>query len=64
MHAFARLGLAVWGIAAATAGAQAQTPLTGYADANGYIQVQKLTTAQLAGTFQEDADFLGVWDSG
>ena len=26
--------------------------------------VQKLTCAQLAGTFQEDADFLGVWYSG
>ena len=29
-----------------------------------YIDVQKLTCAQLAGTFQEDADFLGVWYSG
>jgi HdeA/HdeB family len=26
--------------------------------------VKKLTCAQLAGTFQEDADFLGVWYSG
>ncbi|RDJ27254.1 hypothetical protein DWF00_09725 [Bosea caraganae] len=45
-------------------GAHAQVPLTNYADANGYIDVQKLTCAQLAGTFQEDADFLGVWYSG
>ena len=38
--------------------------MTKYADANGYIDVQKLTCRQLAGTFQEDADFLGVWYSG
>jgi hypothetical protein len=44
--------------------AQAQVELKNYADANGYIDVQKLTCAQLAGTFQEDADFLGVWYSG
>src|ERR1700745_2147820 len=44
--------------------ASAQTELSKYADANGYIDVQKLTCAQLAGTFQEDADFLGVWYSG
>jgi hypothetical protein len=44
--------------------ASAQTPLSAYADAKGYIDVQKLTCAQLAGTFQEDADFLGVWYSG
>lgn len=52
------------GCIAATAGARAQTPLTDYADKNGYIRVQELTCAQLAGTFQEDADFLGVWYSG
>ena len=45
-------------------GAVAQTELSKYADAKGYIDVQKLTCAQLAGTFQEDADFLGVWYSG
>jgi HdeA/HdeB family len=45
-------------------GAHAQTPLTAYADPDGYILVKKLTCAQLAGTFQEDADFLGVWYSG
>src|SRR6185312_13159993 len=44
--------------------AAAQTELSKYADAKGYIDVQKLTCAQLAGTFQEDADFLGVWYSG
>jgi hypothetical protein len=44
--------------------AHAQTELSKYADAKGYIDVQKLTCAQLAGTYQEDADFLGVWYSG
>jgi HdeA/HdeB family len=44
--------------------ARAQTDLKSYADANGYIDVQKLTCAQLAGTWQEDADMLSVWYSG
>jgi hypothetical protein len=44
--------------------AAAQVELKTYADANGYIDVQKLTCAQLANTYQEDADFLGVWYSG
>jgi HdeA/HdeB family protein len=44
--------------------AAAQTELSKYADDKGYIDVQKLTCAQLAGTYQEDADFLGVWYSG
>lgn len=35
-----------------------------YADSKGYIDVQKLTCAQLVNTYQEDADFLGVWYSG
>jgi len=45
-------------------GSQAQVELKEYADRDGYIDVQKLTCAQLANTFQEDADFLGVWYSG
>ena len=44
--------------------AQGQVELKAYQDANGNIDVQKLTCAQLAGTFQEDADFLTVWYSG
>src|SRR5436190_13232104 len=44
--------------------ASAQVELSKYADANGYIDVQKLTCAQLANTFQEDADFLTAWYSG
>ena len=48
----------------ACSSAAAQTPLSAYADGNGFIDVQKLTCAQLAGTFQEDADYLTVWYSG
>jgi hypothetical protein len=43
---------------------RAQVPLSAYADANGFIDVQALTCAQLAGTFQEDADMLASWYSG
>jgi hypothetical protein len=44
--------------------ATAQVPLASYADAKGFIDVQTLTCAQLAGTFQEDADLLSAWYSG
>ena len=44
--------------------AHAQVDLSSYADANGNLDVQKLTCKQLAGTWQEDADFLTVWYSG
>lgn len=44
--------------------ARAQVDLSTYADANGFINVQKLTCAQLAGTWQEDADRLTAWYSG
>jgi hypothetical protein len=44
--------------------ANAAVELKTYADANGYIDVQKLTCGQLANTYQEDADFLAVWYSG
>jgi hypothetical protein len=42
----------------------AQVMLSTYANKDGYIDVQKLTCAQLANTFQEDADYLTVWYSG
>jgi hypothetical protein len=45
-------------------GANAQVELKTYADAEGFINVQALTCAQLAGTFQEDADLLTTWYSG
>ena len=48
----------------ACSSAFAQTPLSAYADSNGFIDVQKLTCAQLAGTYQEDADALTTWYSG
>jgi hypothetical protein len=51
-------------LSCAVPAAHAQVELKNYADSNGYIDVQKLTCAQLAGTYQEDADFLGVWYSG
>jgi HdeA/HdeB family len=57
--------LCIGGLLMLTAGAaQAQVMLKTYADADGNIDVQKLTCAQLAGTFQEDADFMTVWYSG
>ena len=43
---------------------RAQTDLSAYTDANGYLDVQKLTCAQLAGTWQSDADMLTTWYSG
>jgi hypothetical protein len=53
----------VGGVLGASA-ARAQSPLSSYADASGYLDVQKLTCAQLAGTYQEDADLLMAWYSG
>jgi hypothetical protein len=39
-------------------------PLSSYADANGFIDVQTLTCGQLANTYQEDANALTSWYSG
>jgi hypothetical protein len=47
-----------------TAPAFAQVELKTYAGPDGYLDVQELTCAQLAGTFQEDADYLAAWYSG
>jgi hypothetical protein len=44
--------------------AHAQTDLSAYANADGYLDVQTLTCAQLAGTWQGDADLLTAWYSG
>jgi hypothetical protein len=38
--------------------------LSAYADKNGFIDVQALTCAQLANTYQEDANALATWYSG
>jgi len=57
--------LAVAAMLALGASAKADpVDLTAYADKDGYIDVQKLTCAQLANTFQEDADHLTTWYSG
>ena len=48
----------------ASGAAQSQVELKSYADKNGRIDVQKFTCAQLANTFQEDADLLAAWYSG
>jgi len=48
----------------AASAARAQTDLSTYTDANGFLDVQKLTCAQLAGTWQGDADMLMTWYSG
>jgi hypothetical protein len=52
------------GILALADPAHAQVELKNYADPEGYLDVQKLTCAQLANTFQEDADHLTAWYSG
>ena len=52
------------GVIAVAGPAYAQVELKTYADPDGYIDVQKLTCAQLANTFQEDADYLTAWYSG
>lgn len=41
------------GSTATCSGAFAQTPLLAYADANGFIDVQKLTCAQPAAPFRK-----------
>jgi hypothetical protein len=50
--------------AVVSSNAKAQTDLTAYADAEGYVDVQTLTCAALAGTWQGDADRLTTWYSG
>jgi HdeA/HdeB family len=51
-------------IAALSSAAFAATELKDNVDAKGYVNVKTLTCADLAGTYQEDANFLGVWYSG
>ncbi len=52
-------GMATIGVAKAD-----PVDLSAYADANGFIDVQELTCAQLANTYQEDANALTTWYSG
>jgi hypothetical protein len=58
------LMLAAGALMIAGSDARAQVDLSAYADANGYIDVQALTCAQLANTWQQDADMLSTWYSG
>jgi len=51
-------------IACLISSANAQTDISSYADADGWLDVQALTCAQLAGTWQQDADLLTTWYSG
>jgi hypothetical protein len=44
--------------------ARAQVDLSTYADAEGFLDIQALTCAQLAGTWQDQADLLSSWYSG
>jgi len=55
---------AVMTVALLSGTAQAARHLTEYVDANGFLNVQALTCAQLADTYQEDADMLMSWYSG
>jgi hypothetical protein len=55
---------AILSTTAVSTAARAQVDLSAYADANGFLDVQKLTCAQLAGTWQGDADRLTTWYSG
>jgi hypothetical protein len=59
-----RAGLFLAALATSASATQAQVQLNTYVDAKGYLNVRELTCAQLANTFQEDANFLGVWYSG
>ena len=56
--------LAALAISLGATQARAQVDLSTYADANGFINVQALTCAQLANTWQQDADMLTTWYSG
>jgi HdeA/HdeB family len=44
--------------------ARAQVNLSEYADPEGFLDIQTLTCAQLAGTWQDQADLLASWYSG
>ncbi|GIQ73958.1 HdeA/HdeB family chaperone [Bradyrhizobium sp. RD5-C2] len=59
-----KIGLAVVALTISFAPTQAQVPLSSYMDSKGFIDVQALTCAQLANTYQEDADYLAAWYSG
>jgi hypothetical protein len=43
---------------------RAEVPLSSYADANGYLDVHKLTCEQQVNSSQQDADMLTAWFGG
>jgi hypothetical protein len=51
-------------LAMAGSSAKAQVNLSEYADPEGFLDIQTLTCAQLAGTWQDQADLLSSWYSG
>lgn len=57
------IAVAVTGLAASST-AFAAVGLDTYVDKNRFIDVQALTCAQLADTYQEDANALANWYSG
>jgi hypothetical protein len=58
------LGAASLAIMVAAPNAKAQVNLSEYADPEGFLDIQSLTCAQLAGTWQDQADLLSSWYSG
>jgi len=64
MHKYVLLAVMGFATVMADSAVQAQVPLSAYVDANGFLNVQTLSCAQLAGTFQPDADALTTWYSG
>jgi HdeA/HdeB family len=48
----------------ANSGARAQVNLSEYADPEGFLDIETLSCAQLAGTWQDQADLLASWYSG
>jgi hypothetical protein len=48
--------IAATGLAIGISESRAQVPLSSYADANGYLDVHKLTCEQLVNSSQQDAD--------
>ena len=59
-----RIALVAAAVLASGSASRAQVELKTYMDDKGYLNVRALTCAQLANTYQEDADFLGAWYSG
>ena len=52
------------GLGRLASGANAQVELKTYTNADGYLNVQALTCARLAGTLQENADLLTIQRAG